>query len=88
MEATCACQCATADAGGGVDTVADFTPGDGTGHDVLVISAFTAITNFADVQATAVQVSVNTVLSLSLTDQAYLYNVQPFQLTANDFIFT
>ena len=26
--------------------------------------------------------------ALSLSDQIYLYNVQPFQLTANDFIFS
>ena len=57
-------------------------------HDTLVISAGTAIASFADVQSKAVQVGVYTVLSLSATDQVYLYNVQPFQLTANDFIFT
>ena len=74
--------------GAGVDTVADFTPGNGAGHDVLVISGGTAITSFADVQSKAVQAGVYTVLSLSATDQVYLYNVQPFQLTANDFIFS
>ena len=74
--------------GAGVDTIADFTPGNGAGHDTLVISAGTAIASFADVLSKATQVGVYTVLSLSATDQVYLYNVQPFQLTANDFIFS
>ena len=34
------------------------------------------------------QVGDCSMISLSLTDQVYLYNVQPFQLTANDFIFS
>jgi Ca2+-binding RTX toxin-like protein len=75
--------------GTGVDTVADFTPGDGANHDVLVLTAASSeLTSFADVQAKAFQNGVYTVLPLSNTDQVYLYNVQPFQLTANDFIFT
>jgi hypothetical protein len=74
--------------GTGVDTVADFTPGNGANHDVLVLTAASSeITSFADVQAKAFQAGVYTVLPLSTTDQIYLYNVQPFQLTANDFIF-
>jgi hypothetical protein len=39
------------------------------------------------VQAKAFQAGVYTVLPLSNTDQIFLYNVQPFQFTANDFIF-
>jgi Ca2+-binding RTX toxin-like protein len=76
-------------AGTGVDTVADFTPGDGANHDVLVLTAASSqIASFADAQAKAFQAGVYTVLPLSNTDQIYLYYVQPFQLTANDFIFT
>ena len=75
--------------GTGVDTVADFTPGDGANHDVLVLTAASSeIASFVDVQAKATQQGVYTVLPLSNTDAIYLYNVQPFQLTANDFIFT
>ena len=74
--------------GGGVDTVADFTPGDGAGHDVIVISAGSGFANFSDILAKTTQVGVYSVISLSATDQVYLYNVQPFQLTANDFIFS
>jgi Ca2+-binding RTX toxin-like protein len=75
--------------GTGVDTIADFTPGDGANHDVLVLTAASSeIGSFADVQAKAFQAGVYTVVPLSNTDQIYLYNVQPFQLTANDFIFT
>ena len=74
--------------GTGVDTVADFTPGDGANHDVLVLTAASSeIASFADVQAKAFQAGIYTVLPLSNTDQIYLYNVQPSQLTANDFIF-
>ena len=73
--------------GAGVDTIADFTPGNGAVHDTLVISAGTAIKSFADVQANAVQAGVYTVLTLGASDQVFLYNVQPFQLTANDFLF-
>jgi hypothetical protein len=40
------------------------------------------------VQAKAFKAGIYTVLPLSATDQIYLYNVQPSQLTANDFIFT
>jgi hypothetical protein len=54
----------------------------------VLTAAFSEITSFADVQAKGFQVGVYTVLPLSATDQIYLYNVQPFQLTANDFIFT
>jgi len=71
-----------------VDTIADFTPGDGATHDVLVLTkALSEITSFADVQAKGFQAGVYTVLPLSNTDQIYLYNVQPSQLTGNDFIF-
>jgi hypothetical protein len=64
-------------------------PGDGANHDVLVLTAASSeLTSFADVQAKALQAGVYTVLPLSNTDQIYLYNVQPFQLTANEFIFT
>jgi hypothetical protein len=69
--------------------VADFTPGDGANHDVLVLTAASSgIASFADVQSKAFQAGVYTVVPLSATDQIFLYNVQPFQLTANDFIFS
>ena len=73
--------------GGGVDTIADFTPGNGANRDVIVISAGAGVSSFADILAKTVQAGVYTVISLSATDQVYLYNVQPFQLTANNFIF-
>jgi Ca2+-binding RTX toxin-like protein len=74
--------------GTGVDTVADFTSGDGANHDVLALTAASSeIGSFADVQAKAFQAGIYTVLPLSNADQIFLYNVQPFQLTANDFIF-
>ena len=57
-------------------------------HDVIVTSAGSGFANFNDIIAKTTQIGVYTVISLSLTDQVYLYNVQPFQLTANDFIFS
>jgi Ca2+-binding RTX toxin-like protein len=72
-----------------IDTIADFTPGDGANHYVLVLTAVDSeIALFADVQTKALQAGVYTVLPLSATHQIYLYNVQSFQLTANDFILT
>jgi hypothetical protein len=53
---------------------------EGVGTGVDTVADFTP--------AKASQAGVYTVLPLSNTDQIYLYNVQPFQLTANDFIFT
>ena len=72
--------------GTGVDTVADFTPGDVANHDVLVISPASGLGTFAQVQAATVLVGVYSVITLSSTDQIFLYNVQPFQLTASDFL--
>jgi hypothetical protein len=46
------------------------------------------IVSFFDVQAKAFQAGVHTVLPLSNTNQIHLYNVQPFHLTGNDFIFS
>ena len=57
-------------------------------HDVIVTSAGSGFANFNDILAKTVQIGVYTVINLSLTDQVYLYNVQPLQLTANDFIFS
>jgi Ca2+-binding RTX toxin-like protein len=69
-----------------INTIEDFTPGDGPNRNVLVFSHST-LRSFADVQANMTQVGVTTVISQSATDQTFLYNVQPFQLTANSFIF-
>jgi hypothetical protein len=75
--------------GTGVDAIADFVAGDGANHDVLVIAAAaTGISSFAQIQADTTQVGVYFVISLGGGDQVFLYNVQPSQLTANDFIFT
>ena len=59
--------------GGGVDTVADFTPGDGVNHDVIVISAGSGLSNLSDILAKTSQSGVYTVINLSPTDQVYLY---------------
>ena len=72
--------------GTGVDTIADFTPGGGASHDVLVVSPASGVTSFAQAQANMTQVGVYTVLTLG-ADQVYIYNVQPFQLTAGNFLF-
>ncbi len=72
--------------GTGTDTVADFTPGGGANHDVLVVSLGSGVTTFAQAQAKMSQVGVYTVLKLG-ADQVYIYNVQPFQLTADNFLF-
>ncbi|MGE3783317.1 MAG: calcium-binding protein [Alphaproteobacteria bacterium] len=71
--------------GTGVDTVADFTPG--PGGDVAVILSTPGLTSFAQVQANMTDIGVYTVVSLSATDQLYLYNVDPFQLTPDNFLF-
>jgi hypothetical protein len=55
---------------------------------LVLTAADSEIGSFVDVQSKAYQAGAYTVLPLSATDQIYLYNVQPFQLTANDFIFT
>jgi tripartite-type tricarboxylate transporter receptor subunit TctC len=67
------------------DTVADFTPG--PGGDVAVIVGTPGLTSFAQVQAAMTDVGVYTVISLSATDQLYLYNVDPGQLTVDNFLF-
>ncbi len=72
--------------GTGTDTIADFTPGSVANHDVLVVSLGSGVTTFAQAQAHMVQVGVYTVLTLG-ADQVYIYNVQPFQLTADNFLF-
>ncbi|MGE0259658.1 MAG: hypothetical protein AB7T18_12990, partial [Alphaproteobacteria bacterium] len=71
--------------GTGVDTVADFTPG--PGGDVAVILSTPGLTSFAQVQANMIDIGVYTVITLSATDQLYLYNVDPFQLTTDNFLF-
>ena len=71
--------------GTGIDTVADFTPG--AGGDVAVISSTPGLTSFAQVRANMVDVGVYTALSLSATDQLSLYNVDPDQFTADNFLF-
>ncbi len=72
--------------GTGVDTIADFKAGAGANHDVLVVSPASGVASFAQVKANMTQVGVYTVLKLG-ADQVYLYNVQPFQLTADNFLF-
>src|SRR3954451_1222157 len=71
--------------GTGIDTVADFTPG--AGGDVAVIVGTPGLTTFAQAQAKMTDAGVYTVISLSATDQLYLYNVDPGQLTADHFLF-
>ena len=71
--------------GTGIDTVADFTPG--PGGDVAVIVGTPGLTSFAQVQAAMTDVGVYTVITLSATDQLFLYNVDPGQLTADNFLF-
>ncbi|HEU0061728.1 MAG TPA: hypothetical protein VFR19_17735, partial [Hyphomicrobiaceae bacterium] len=71
--------------GTGTDTVADFTPG--AGGDVAVILSTPGLTSFADAQARMTDIGVYTVLSLSASDQLFLYNVDPFQLTPDNFLF-
>jgi hypothetical protein len=71
--------------GTGVDTVADFRPG--TGGDVAVVLDTPGVTTFADIQSRSFDVGVYTQINLSATDQLFLYNVDPFQLNANNFLF-
>jgi Ca2+-binding RTX toxin-like protein len=71
--------------GTGVDTVADFTPG--VGGDVAVIVGTSGLTSFAQVQAKATDVGVYTVVDLGGGNQLFLYNVDPGQLTADNFLF-
>ena len=72
--------------GTGADTIADFTPGNGWDRDVLVVSSASGVTNYVQAMANATQVGVYTKIALG-SDEVWLYNVQPWQLTANDFIF-
>jgi hypothetical protein len=53
---------------------------------VLVVSLGSGVTSFAQAQANMSQVGVYTVLSLG-ADKVFIYNVQPFQLTADNFLF-
>ncbi|MGD9617492.1 MAG: calcium-binding protein, partial [Alphaproteobacteria bacterium] len=71
--------------GTGIDTVADFTFG--AGGDVAVILSTPGLTSFADVQANMIDADVYTVINLSASDQLFLYNIDPFQLTADNFLF-
>ena len=71
--------------GTGIDTVADFTPG--AGGDVAVILGTPGLTSFAQVQANMSDVGVYTVINLSAGNQLFLYNVDPGQLTADNFLF-
>ncbi len=72
--------------GTGADTIADFTPGNGWDRDVLVVSSASGVTSYAQAMANATQIGVYTKIALG-SDEVWLYNVQPWQLTANDFIF-
>jgi Ca2+-binding RTX toxin-like protein len=71
--------------GTGIDTVVDFTPG--TGGDVAVIVGTPGLTSFAQVQAKMTDVGVYTVVDLTGGNQLFLYNVDPGQLTADNFLF-
>ena len=71
--------------GTGIDTVIDFTPG--TGGDVAVIVGTPGLTSFAQVQANMSDVGVYTVINLSAGNQLFLYNVDPGQLNADNFLF-
>ena len=63
----------------------DFTPG--AGGDVAVISGTPGLTSFAQVQAAMTDVDVYTVINLSPGNQLFLYNIDPGQLTADNFLF-
>ena len=65
--------------------MADFTPG--PGGDVAVIVGTPGLTSFAQVQANMTDIGDYTVIDLSATDQLYLYNVDPGQLTVDNFLF-
>jgi hypothetical protein len=69
----------------GFGTVADFTPG--PGGDVAVIAGTPGLTSFAQVQANMTDAGAYTAINLSGGNQLYLYNVDPGQLTADNFRF-
>jgi Ca2+-binding RTX toxin-like protein len=71
--------------GTGIDTVTDFKPG--AGGDVAVIVGTPGLTSFAQVQAKTTTSGLYSAITLSNTDQLYLYNVTPGQLTADNFLF-
>jgi Ca2+-binding RTX toxin-like protein len=74
-------------AGFGQDTVSNFRPGSGSGHDALVIDKSES-TSFADLQATHMTMLGNdTLLTLSSTDSILLKNVKMGLLTADNFQF-
>jgi Ca2+-binding RTX toxin-like protein len=76
------CENVTRSSGGGPG------PGDpGPGGDVAVILSTPGLTSFAQAQAAMTDVGVYTVITLSANDQLYLYNVDPGQLTADNFLF-
>jgi len=54
---------------------------------VVVILSTPGLTSFAQAQAAMTDVGVYTVVTLSANDQLYLYNVDPGQLTADNFLF-
>jgi Ca2+-binding RTX toxin-like protein len=68
----------------GVETVADFTPG--PGGDIVVISGIFG-GSFANLQTNMTDIGVYTVITLPSGSQLYLYNVDPDQLTADNFLF-
>jgi Ca2+-binding RTX toxin-like protein len=72
-------------AGTGVDTLVDFIPG--SGGDVAVIVSTSGLTSFANLQTRMIDVDPYTVINLSASDQLFLYNVDPGQLTADNFLF-
>lgn len=73
-------------AGGGNDTITDFTAGAGT-RDEILLDGIAGITNFAQLLAATNDVGANTVIHLSPIDSITLIGVHASQLAASDFLF-
>ena len=65
--------------------MADFRPGSGVGHDVVVLPGAN-FNSFQEAMAHIVQAGPYAVLTLG-ANQLYLYNVATFQMTADNFLF-
>ena len=52
----------------------------------VALAALASMSTFAQAQGNLIQVGVYTVLTLG-ADQVFIYNVQPSQLTAENFVF-
>jgi Ca2+-binding RTX toxin-like protein len=70
--------------GDGLDTVRDFTPGDGSG-DVLDLHGY-GVTNFAALAPFMTQVGADTLIAFDDQNHILLHNVTMTQLNAGDFV--